>query len=40
MVDMIVLRLNLVIDEIFHHQMQQAQSEMEISQQLALFTNF
>jgi hypothetical protein len=29
MVDMRVLRPNLVIDEIFHHQMQQAQGEME-----------
>jgi hypothetical protein len=29
MVDMRVLRLNLVINEIFYHQMQQAQGEME-----------
>jgi hypothetical protein len=29
MVDMRVLRLNLVIDEILYHQMQQAQGEME-----------
>jgi hypothetical protein len=28
-VDMRVLGLNLVIDEIFHYQMQQAQDEME-----------
>jgi len=28
-VDMGVLRLNLIIDEIFHYQMQQAQDEME-----------